>query len=1040
MIHEVLFSIFVWTILVTSAVLWQERQYDQTNENRLAVQIGELDEAFEAYAKAHYATLRQCAGVSNPSPDGLSDGGVTREIDIPIWSIPALRDSIPSSQRDKNKAIPAFLSSSSTYSFLNTAARPPNDTDPRHHDCVNKIDHNRDGDITDIGENYPISLEEAGLLPLWLSVGGENPDRYGSSLGFGLLSSRGSTSSDSDKRLLALQAEAKGRFGLIVRPIFRFVDGDPIEDSLIPVIQILAGVIQIPDLDEDTQITTQTGLAAAAVKSGSSGVGILSRSSGNLVIGIGDSWRLGIGGEETLDPDAPTPAPGDSPATILRPTVWNSVLLCFRMVAPRPSTDDINDQNYCKSDGSVNSGFQSHEIANFYPHAAGRGDEFTAASLVLLHTISDHSYQDTSLSRVDTGIPGLNRMQTGIDMAGFGFNNVAYIIAPDANNDGEPEDPLVIIGPKSDRRPAGDRVPPITLVGDFHVTGELTVGDGLRVADLGREVDQAGAYVRDLRTDVSGGRFVSLLDQIADYPAPVSYAQLDAAVPRIAVPTDVNQNSPEYGQGWLPMSGIPGVQIASGVHLGGELTGVGGVRIAGPRVGLVAESAYADEQPPVQNPGDPLVPHGLGQDWAEFNEQGHSPDQIIAGNFSDAAYRPGAFDNDPANPLQRLKSVDHYRDPTGKFGFVNGQLRFIGRNGAILAGSGQNGVSIWATDGDARVVAGQNVRSDLDDTTHRGSTGADGPLVAQTHTQSGNVILHNSDSTQASGGILLDPDQVILINDDVAAVETRGRGRNPEAIYALADRVANPDKRPNLQYVDDGDGSGDLTREIREILPGIGLYDETRYALHDPVGTGEPWASRFEGRPLASAFPRLVLNQIEFADSNQPSGISAVGGSSTVTFQHPRNVISADPDVVPLTPAAVALDDTRIRTGATQIPVLDPVTGGYDSAVRNCPGGGFAQYQVVPTSWRQPDYVEVRNTQTLAFNLGVGGTVTAPQYAGTSAVNLEFTTVLPYLGWGVDPVTGRDSSTYGDSSGTDIDIPDDGSAETEFSVIWYCRY
>ena len=1006
MISEIPYALFAWVIFLSSAAFWAGIQYDRSNENRLAVQIAELDEALEDYGTAHYATLRQCAGVVD-----LVDGGVTREIDIPIWSIPALHASVSTGQRNKNKIIPPFLSSNSTYHNLG-AAVPSTSAAVRHHDCQNKIDHNRDGDTDDIGENYPISLEEAGLLPLWLSVGGENPDRYGSSLGIGILGNRGNALGDSDKRLQALQAEARGRFGLIVRPIFRFVDGDPIVGSYIPAIQILAGIIQIPELDEDSYITSQAGLAASAVKSGSSGVGILSRDQGNLVIGIGDSWRLGI---------------ADTP------TVWNSELLCFRMVAPRPSTTDIQNQNYCKTDGSVNSNFRSHEITNFYPHAAGRGDEFTAASLVLLHTISDNKYEDTSLSRVDTGIPGLNRMQTGIDMAGFGFNNVAYIIAPDADNNGEPDDALVIIGPKSDRRAVGTRTPPITLVGDFHVTGELTVGDGLRVADLGGRPGGDLVY----RTDVSGRRFVSLDDQLYLDPEPVSYAQLDAAVPRITdVPTGVDENNPVYGQGWLPMSGLPGVQIVSGVHLGGELTGVGGARIAGPRIGLVAESAYAGP-PPVPDPAssDPPEPHGLGQNWTEFNEQGHSPDQIIAGNFedsADAAYRPGAFDNDPANPLQRLKSVDHYRDPTGKFGFVNGQLRFIGRNGAVLAGSGQNGVSIWATDGDARMVAGQNVRSDPDDNTHLpdGPTSVDGPLVAQTHTQSGNVILHNSDSTQASGGILLDPDQVILINDDVAAVETRGRGRNPEAIYALADNEANPDTRPNLQYVEDGD---DVGVDAREILPGIGLYDETRYALNDPVGTGAPQASRFEGRPLASAFPRLVLNQIEFADSNQPSGISAVGGSSTVTFQHSRNGITD--------PAIVALDNTRTRTGATQIPVLDPVTGRYDGETpETCPGGGFAEYQVVPTSWRQPDYVEVRNTQTLAFNLGVGGTVDTPEYAGTSAVNLEFTTVLPYLGWSIDPVTGEDSSTYGDSAGTNRDIPDDGTAETRFSVIWYCRY
>ena len=917
----------------------------------------------------------------------------------------------------------------------------PNSIKPRFHDCANSIDHNRDGDTYDVGENYPISLEEAGLLPLWLSVGGENPDRYGSSAGLNVLRER--ERNHQANRLIALQAEARSRFGLIVRPIFRFVDGDPIEDSLIPVIQILAGVIQIPDLDEDTQITTQTGLAASAVKSGSSGVGILSRDNENLVIGIGDSWRLRIGGEEILNDSNDATA-----GSTRRSTVWNSPLLCFRMVSPRPSVEDtkISDQRYCDAtNGLLNVNSRSHEEATFYSHAAGRGDEFTAASLVLLHTISDHSYQDTSLSRVDTGIPGLNRMQTGIDMAGFGFNNVAYIIAPDADNNGEPEDPLVIIGTKSDRRPAGTRVPPTTLVGDFHITGELTVGDGLRVADLGKAPGSIS------RTDIVGNRFVSLKDQLYQYPEPVSYAELDAAVPRITEQDITNLgvtdlDNPGYGQGWVPMSGLPGVQIASGVHLGGELTGVGGVRIAGPRVGLVAESAYAKS---VLDSTilDPTKPHGLGQDWAEFNRQGHSPDQIIAGNFSDpdAAYRPGAFDGDPTNPLdkgienplQRLKSVDHYRNQDSGVGFVNGQLRFIGRNGAILAGSGQNGVSIWATDGDARVVAGQNVRSDqVPDPANIG-----GYLSAKTHTDSGNVILHNpaGNDYTTSGGVLLDPDKVALVNDDRTNKEIRIQGSTDDVIYALADRDDNRDNRQNLQYLDSGDP--DDSNVAREVLPGIGLYDETRYALHDPTGTRAAKSARFEGRPLSSAFSRLVSDQLEISSSNQVSGIDAVrlAGSSTLTIQYPRTGLT-DPDDLDVASNPV-LNRVVSTSGSTRLPSLDSA-GRYDSSesLRTCPGGGSAEYQVVPTSWRQPNYVTVENTQTLAFNLGVGGNVAEPEYAGTSAVNLEFTTVLPYLGWGLDPETGGDSSTYGDPDGTDIDIPDDGSAETQFSVIWYCRY
>ena len=258
-------------------------------------------------------------------------------------------------------------------------------------------------------------------------------------------------------------------------------------------------------------------------------------------------------------------------------------------------------------------------------------------------------------------------MQTNINMSGHGITNLGYLSGVDSTGDGVPNESIIIVGAPADRR-LNRESQPTTIIGDLHVTGEITGGDGIRIADLGGQLRSDGEI--EYRTDVSGNRFVSLLDQLYLDPEPVLYADLDAAVPRISRQDVLNLGidpedpaGPGYGQGWLPMSGLPGVQFASGVHAGGEITGVGGARIAGPRVALVAESAYAKSVLDSTIP-DPTKPHGLGQDWLEFNRQGHSPDQIIAGNFADAdaAYRPGAFDGDPANPLQRLKSVDHYRD------------------------------------------------------------------------------------------------------------------------------------------------------------------------------------------------------------------------------------------------------------------------------------------------------------------------------------------------------------------------------------------
>ena len=89
------------------------------------------------------------------------------------------------------------------------------------------------------------------------------------------------------------------------------------------------------------------------------------------------------------------------------------------------------------------------------------------------------------LYRADIGIPEANRMETDIDMGGYGLLNVAYVTGIDIDGDGLVDRGIGLMGPPNvdlgedddDPRRKGHRNP-VTVYGDLHVRGALHVGTG----------------------------------------------------------------------------------------------------------------------------------------------------------------------------------------------------------------------------------------------------------------------------------------------------------------------------------------------------------------------------------------------------------------------------------------------------------------------------------------------------------------------------------------------------------------------------------
>ena len=102
-----------------------------------------------------------------------------------------------------------------------------------------------------------------------------------------------------------------------------------------------------------------------------------------------------------------------------------------------------------------------------------------AARVVTVTTIGRDDALRNVLYRADIGIPEANRMETDIDMGGYGLLNVAYVTGIDIDGDGLVDRGIGLVGPPNDD-PADDdrRRNPVTVYGDLHVRGALHVGTG----------------------------------------------------------------------------------------------------------------------------------------------------------------------------------------------------------------------------------------------------------------------------------------------------------------------------------------------------------------------------------------------------------------------------------------------------------------------------------------------------------------------------------------------------------------------------------
>lgn len=123
----------------------------------------------------------------------------------------------------------------------------------------------------------------------------------------------------------------------------------------------------------------------------------------------------------------------------------------------------------------------------------------------------DEALRDV-LYRVDIGIPVANRMETDIDMGGYGVVNMAYLSGVDEDGDGLVDRGVGIVGPGA-VNPADRTQWPTTVYGDLHVTGALKVG-GADFADFA-DFESGDVYVgRALQVgEASGGGFDTALEQ-----------------------------------------------------------------------------------------------------------------------------------------------------------------------------------------------------------------------------------------------------------------------------------------------------------------------------------------------------------------------------------------------------------------------------------------------------------------------------------------------------------------------------------------------
>lgn len=489
---ETIAVVSIWFMMVAWTGQQEVQRYQELDRAPVADVVGSLVEGLEGYAESEYGALWRCTDA-----DSLADGGVTREVDVPVYATVGVAATMGLGQ---------YVDAASTV---------------QDSDCVagGGVDRDRDG-IVDLGDgdNFPLSVEEAGFLPFALRDLGYGPGAN----------------------------EFWSRMGLRFRVVARFVDANPVTGEITRDLQMFLAVA--PELDE-MELADALGILRAA---GSARLALGEGRTPPLIVervfrGFGGGWEIQVqAAAASLD---------------------NSPLLANRMVSPVgvPAT---------------------------YPTGLELMGESGEGRVVGGVSLAETQLLSQALYRADIGVAGANRMETDIDLGGFGAVQTSYVVGVDEDGDGVVDWPIAVVG-----APPGSDLP-VTVDGDLHVTGSLTVGHGVRIAGQGASGDPL--YYGDMDTFVGrlpgvggtgpwlqvagdahfqnsvavGGRVrVAGLDAPVGAPAGGPYANIDGVpvvpgAPNLLAFVDHTSND-------------PALQVGGRAHFSDMVTGTGGLRVVG---------------------------------------------------------------------------------------------------------------------------------------------------------------------------------------------------------------------------------------------------------------------------------------------------------------------------------------------------------------------------------------------------------------------------------------------------------------------------
>lgn len=229
-----------------------------------------------------------------------------------------------------------------------------------------------------------------------------------------------------------------------------------------------------------------------------------------------------------------------------------------------------------------------------------------AARVVTVATIGRDEALRNVLYRVDIGIPEANRMETDIDMGGYGLLNVAYVTGVDIDGDGLVDRGVGLMGPPNDGPDDdGRRRNPVTVYGDLHVRGALHVGAGGDEEAFATNIPAGSVWA-------AGGVQAGADAFDADLPGSSLLAQQGMQVGggEFAMTFDVSGTEEREGgtEGSVWIRGAtqvgdvrkeldPGYDTdvpAGGLLTGGEIRSSGGMRAVGPEIMLAASTDTDD--------------------------------------------------------------------------------------------------------------------------------------------------------------------------------------------------------------------------------------------------------------------------------------------------------------------------------------------------------------------------------------------------------------------------------------------------------------